>query len=275
MADNNGFDLAGALAALRSESSGAGARPAIVPMWKSRPAKVSTSRIEMDTEGNTTYGKRRVEKIAPDLAPVTADAADASWLDMSAEDRAGFLALARRAGLVGKSPSPTDLASAWSKAVASAEKYNSATPDKSKWVSPWEAVDKLALLDAASQGGVYDQFAPKTTVQRNARVYNSSELANNAEQILRSELGRGPTQAELAAYTIAVNAASAANPQVTTTTTQFDQEGQASFQDSSTAGGIDPNQVMLDRVRNDPERARYQAAAVYLPDVFKALGAVA
>lgn len=262
MADQPGgnsstFDAAAILNALRT-GTGTPTGDALVPLWKTRPAATS----EKPRNRFDAVDQKAEHASAPTM--YTGDQAEASFLDMPDSDRAEFVDKAKKVGLLGKSPSAADVASAWAKAVGVAKQYNSQN-DRSKWVSPWEALQKLGLSEAAAGGGAYDGFQTNTTV----RQYSSSDLATTAEQIMRRELGRAPTSAELKAYTIAVNQASAQNPQ--TVTTYTDPSGNTS---NTTQGGIDPNQVMIDKVRADPQRAAYQAAAVYFPDVMRALGAV-
>ena len=98
--------------------------------------------------------------------------------------------------------------------------------------------------------------------------------------MLSQEFGRDATPAEIKAYTLAVNNASANSPQTTTTTTtptSWNPNGSALDTESQTAqtGGIDPTQTIRDQAVADPEHARWQAAGVYFPAILKALGAVA
>lgn len=256
----DGFDLqAHMAAAMGSQSVG----DQLIPLWRARPEVVTPARRRQG--GAYDPSEKTITGLAPSAQFYTSDQAEASFLDMPDTDKTDFIDAAQRVGLLGKTPTPAEVASAWAKAVAVAKQYNAVQSDKSQWVSPWEAVQKLGLKDAAANGASYDGYSHQT----NTRIYSTSDLATSAETVLRNELGRGPTPSELQAYTIAVNNASAANPQVSTTYT--DGQGNTS---TTNSGGIDPNQVMLDKVRQDPERARVQAATTYFSDAMRALGSV-
>lgn len=269
MADDGFFNISQVLAMGAQSGSGATADDAIIPLWVKRP-DIGPARKE--PHAWMYVNPKEIPATGPQYSMFTADAAENAFLDMTLEEKRQFVAAASRVGLVGKSPSGSEVASAWAKAVGLARQYNTGK-SKDKWVSPWEAMDKLALYDAASNGAGYDGFT-RTQTQSSIRNYTQSELTGTAEQILRKELGRGPTKAELAAYTIAVNNASKASPEVSTQTVTQDVAGNTSSS-AVNSGGIDPAQVITDSARTNPERARYQAAAVYLPTLLNALGAVA
>ena len=268
MADDGFFDIAQVIS-MGAQSSGVSADDAIIPLWVKRP-DIGPDRLE--PHAWMYVNPKKTPATGPQYSMFTADAAENAFLDMTVEEKKQFVAAASRVGLVGKTPSGSEVASAWAKAVGLARQYNTGK-SKDKWLSPWEAMDKLALYDAAGNGAGYDGFT-RTQTQRSVRNYTQSELSLTAEQILRKELGRGPTKAELTAYTIAVNNASKSSPEVSTQTVTQDGSGNTS---SSTvnSGGIDPAQVITDSARTNPERAKYQAAAVYLPTLLNALGAVA
>jgi hypothetical protein len=107
---------------------------------------------------------------------------------------------------------------------------------------------------------------------------------------MHNELGRKPTADEVRAFTIAVNAASAANPVMTTTTTTptgsatqggvdqngvpFDAQPTSANSASVTHGGIDANQIMTQSAQANPEYGQMQASN-YLNALLHSLGATA
>lgn len=282
---SGGFDLQGALSQLRAnQSTTSSASAPVVPLWKIKPtpmAKAPRQRGGMDSaewEAVQALPKQAIDVTKVD--GVSSDAAEATWMDMSDADRLDFLKSARAAGLVsgdGK-VSPAELAGAWAKAVSAAKGYNLAQKDKSKWISPWDAVKKLGLADAAANGGAFDAYgASKAGTRRqsssNVRKFSANDLALAANSILRQTLGQDATPQQLAAYTEAVNAASAASPEVTDQFVTQDEAGNTTTQ-ASTSGGIDANAVILDRAKRDPAYARTQAAMTFFPAAMNALNAV-
>ena len=280
------FDLGSAIAAARAAGAGTSSNPAVVPLWKVRPkAPTTLARGGRDSsEWNAVLDARQANPSAfakEELATVygvTSDAAESSWLDMADQDKVDFLKLAKSAGLVSGNVSPAELASAWAKAVATAKAYNANQSNKQKWISPWDAVKKLALQDAAKYGGAFNGYSSQsqagtwTNRQSNAKVYSSNQLSLAAESIARELLGRAPTADELAKYTNAVNKASALHPEITDQTVTRDEAGNTTTT-TATGGGIDANAVMADETKRNPEYARAQAAMTYLPALMNALSA--
>ncbi len=265
-----------------------------IPLWRTRSSRVAGGvkartgqRGPDDTPsaGDTSSGTA----MQPDQSSITVKtvsdasrAAMAAFLDMSDSDKREFIKLAQSVGSLGRVVDGQTLANAWVKAVTQAADYNSGkTSDK--WISPWEAVSKLALKDAAGNGASMDQ----TSIVRNIKQFTEGDLHGNADQILQQELGRRATPAELKAFTIAVNAASVQSPSVTTTQQTLNGTTNPDGTTASTGGGTsnsvtsggysanDANQTILDQVRGTPEDNRYQAAGVYFPALLKALGAMA
>lgn len=267
----------------------------IVPLWKVRPATPrpgSTAAAERAMEdvghgaaGSTALADRRLSETgtySPTVDAKTQSYAEAYWLDMSPEDRKAFADSARKAGLWKPTSGAEGLANAWSKSVASAAQYNS-SHGKDEWISPFEAVTKLAIPSLAGEQGSYNGFTTRTLTS--VHQYTMDELFGQARQILQQELGRDPSQKELKAFTLAVNKASAANPVTTVEQSQdtgidpvTGQPTGQNVQRVSTGGGsqsaFDPSQTITDMVQGSQEHADYQAAAVYFPAVMQALGAV-
>lgn len=242
-----------------------------VPLWQVAPSLSGAAR-KLDAM-DKARGETPSSLSEPTNAEYhTKEYASSAFLDMSPADQKAFRDKAIAAGLISEKATPAQIIQAWGNMVDQTDQYN-ASRDKSQWISPWQLIDKVGPGLAAEKGASFDAFAAKTNTS--IKQYSSSDLATSAESILKSELGRSPTQAELAAFTIAVNHASTLNP-VTTTQTPLavDAAGNPTNTMTTTTGGIDPNQVMLDSVRSSPEHATYQAAADLYPAAMKALGAI-
>lgn len=240
-------------------SSSSTSDPANVPLWMIRSEM--TNRLTSST--------------APALpidGPQTKSNAQAYWLDMPDSDKRAFAQAAIAADMWKPKDGAFALAQTWAQAVDLAQTYNSQfSSDKDgKWLSPYEAIQKLAPAVAASRGAKYNGFSRTTQVQQ----FRDSDLYSQAKKILQSDLGRDPTQAELHAFTLAVNAAAAKNPTVTTTQ-QANPDGTGDNQVVTYgSGAFDPTQTIDDMVKKTDEYARYQAAVDYFPAVMQALGAI-
>ena len=248
-------------------------------MWQSRPSDMRLGTRPSEIESVSGPIRRGRSNYAPPVPQaVTADLAEASWLDMTDAEKLQFLKLAKQGGLISGKVTPADLAAAWSKATSLAAAYNQ-TADHTKWVSPWEAVTRLAMRDAAANGAAFDGLSdgndPTHTVQQSSRVrkYTTQQLATSARDILRQELGRAPNEQELGAFTLAVNKAAEASPETVTTTTDTDGLGN-STSSSSSSGGIDPQAIITDQAKRNPEYAKFQGGATYFQAAMAALDAV-
>ena len=281
--DAGGFDIRGALNDFRASQPQTSQNPPVVPLWETRPAPARIvqrgGRDAADIAGvqGIAYGDAGPGQASRlQMYGKTSMQAEAAWMDMSDQDRIKFLVLARQAGLVGqKDVSPADLASAWSKAVSATESYNKQQTDASKWISPWEAVKKLAAQSAAGLGAYYDPNAvgsPQTTTARrvNKRTFTTNDIQSTAMQIAQDTLGRDPNPSELASYVAAVQRSYDANPEVNTTTTTTDAFGNSTAT-SELTGGVDPTPIIAEQAKNSPEHAKYQAGVTYFNAAMRAL----
>lgn len=242
------------LAQLKASGSG-GSDPANVPLWIVR-SEMANRRLS-STEGPLVTDK-----------PQTKAYAEAHWLDMSTTDKQAFALAAEAADMWEPKQGAAALAQAWTQAVSIAAGYN-ANHDQKQWLSPHEAIQKLAPAVAASKGAKFNGFTQTTHVQQ----FRESDLYSQAKSILQNELGRDPTPSELRAFTVAVNAAAKQNPTVTTSQ-QGNPDGSGQNQVVTYGGAFDPTQTIDEMVKKTDEYAQYQAAVDYFPAVMQALGAV-
>lgn len=240
-----------------ANGGGSGTSPANVPLWLVRSEMAN--RLTSSTEGPLPTDK-----------PQTQDYAEAHWLDMSEADKQAFAQAAMAADMWKPEQGAASLAQAWTQAVGIASGYNSAhQDDPKKWLSPYEAIQKLAPAMAASKGAAFNGFTQTTHVQQ----FRESDLYSQAKSILQNELGRDPTPSELRAFTVAVNIAAKQNPAVTTSQ-QANPDGTGDNQVVTYGGSFDPTQTIDEMVKKTDEYAQYQAAVDYFPAVMQALGAV-
>lgn len=281
-----GAVMAQAIADAQAQQGGASAkdRP-LVPLWMTRPKGAGPrppllsspggprrqvdmlKRTPSSGAGSANAAERAAEGNAmPD--PVTASIAESHWADMTEQERMQFAAEAEKAGMWKKSQGGFALFTTWSKAVELAATYNQNKP-QDKWVSPFEAVTKLSINALANDDQAHDGFSTQSSVQQ----FNEMQLRSSARQVLQSELGRNPTDSEMRAYTAAVNEAARRNPQ-TVMQQQTDNPDGSTSTSQVQSGGIDPQSIIQDMVKNTDEHDQFQAAAMYFPAAMSALNAV-
>ena len=260
-----------------------------VPLWRVRPeSQKNINRgqfgdgMSSDGGGKFTQGGRfTVGGPSPTDLSITADVAMSAFLDMDPQERNEFKDKALKSGLLRMGEdgyvSDAEVFSAWQKATGAAADYN-ATKGKDKWISPWEAVDRLGISGAAGKNGGYDPFKPRTTTQTTKRDFTSGSGLGNImgtmREIFRSEMGREPTEDEVKVYAAITQKAYDANPEVQKSTSTTGPDGNTSVVQSA-SGGIDVGETLLDQVRNDPERDAFQAGSTYFEAAMQALGAIA
>lgn len=237
--------------------------PANIPLWMLRPGNVNMTPQDPSVQhmGRSDF--------APHYDPQTKSFAEQYWLDMPDADKQAFAKEAIAADMWKPTQGAFGLAQAWTQAVDLAQKYNTAHSDQKKWLSPFEAIKKLAPEVAANRQAAYNGYSRTTTVTQ----FRESDLYSQAKSILQNNLGRDPTPQELHAFTVAVNAAAQKNPQVVTRD-QANQDGSGDTQQVVYGGQFDPTQTIDNMVKKTDEYAHYQAAVDYFPAVMQALGAI-
>jgi hypothetical protein len=278
--------IADAVAASGQGGSGANAADLpIIPLWLTRPANAAPKGVSKSGAGSSAAADRGIADkppLAGNVNPMwvtgaqptgneysSMTAAEGHWMDMSTEDRMTFAKAAEKAGVWKASQGADALFQAWGKAVGWAGKYNNLhQDDKSKWLSPFEAVTNMQIAGMADDGRSHDGFSTEATVQQ----FSPGQLQQQAKQILQQELGRNPTDSEMKSYTAAVNAAARANPQQVTQQQTLNPDGSQST-DRVVNGGVDPNAIIQDMASGTQESDAYKSAAVYLPALQQAIGA--
>ena len=276
--------IAGAVAGQTSGSTSMEDIP-LIPLWKVRPAAAPKKSTGGGAGSSAAADRAVADKppLAGNANPMwvtgspamtgndysTMTAAEGHWMDMTSDERLEFAAAAEKAGVWKKSQGADALFQAWGKAVGWAGKYNNLhKDDKSKWLSPFEAVTNMAIAGMADDDQSHDGFSTEQSVQQ----FSISQLTSQAKQILQNELGRNPTDSEMKAYTAAVNAAALASPQMVTQQQTDNPDGSTSTS-RVVNGGIDPNAIIQDMAQGTQESDDYKTAAMYLPALQQAIGA--
>lgn len=123
---------------------------------------------------------------------------------------------------------------------------------------------------AGTQTGPGRLTTHQTSTQTN--ISSRSEIKGAARDISAQALGRDLSPAELARVAAYVQGAQANHPTISSRTdVPVGETGTRST--ITTRGGLDMGTTIEDRLRENPDYAEHQAAAVYAPALFQALGA--
>jgi hypothetical protein len=160
-----------------------------------------------------------------------------------------------------------DVAKIWESVVKQAAATYSTTGKK---VTPW------ALLQLRGKSMVNGKPAAKTTTSTSIDEMDPAQAKVMIKNSLQQMLGRDPRQDEIDDFISKAQTIARQNPNVTTTTTQFDVAGDPVSQSSVSKGGGDvvtaKAQLAAEAAAEDaPDYAQYQAAGVYAPWMFEAL----
>ena len=154
-----------------------------------------------------------------------------------------------------------DVAKIWESVVKQAAATYSTTGKK---VTPW------ALLQLRGKSMVNGRPAAKTTTSSNIEEMDPAQAKVMLKNSLSQMLGRDPRQDEIDDFISKAQMIAKANPNVTTTTTQYDVAGDPTSQSSVSKGGSDvvsaKAQLEAEAMAKDaPDYKDFQAAGVYMP----------
>ena len=202
------------------------------------------------------------------MDPDTASNAIFGW---SEADQRAF---AKRAWYLGGIKSPDDLQGAWGlwqQAVKIATGFSAAGNP----MDPQDVLDLMLTGDPGAQRArkLRAEGGSVTQKSRSINVASAQEAKSLIVEAFKTAVGREPTDAELRTYTNSLQSAMKANPTVTTSSQQYDANGNAvGTATSTTTGGLDSNQFVKDQLAVDPQAAEYQAASSVFGAIMNALG---
>lgn len=218
--------------------------------------------------GNMTYAQAR-------LLPAT-------WAESNPDELKRLV----NTGILNKAPGfqagmgMGDILSAWDDLVQTAWNINQRSGGQKKW-TPWDVLNTYGnpkgsygtvrkgdwLYDAATGDKIkYVGPKSKTTTQTSVNLSSAEDVKALTTSVLTQALGRAPTAAEVAQYKATINAQENANPNVTTTTSTLDDQGETVAQSSKTTGGFSQaaaQQVVQDQAQKQPEYGKYQSGTTY------------
>lgn len=141
--------------------------------------------------------------------------------------------------------------------------------------------DMIDLYGSRGIGGPGSTLAPGqpggpsvTDVTTGVTLSDSTQAWGLLRSMLRSELGRNPSDSEVDDFQAALNEAQRASPEITSRTTSTDLSGNQTI-GVTRSGGVDPDAVAQDYLRKnlDSEYTAYQASTTYASALMDALGA--
>lgn len=117
-----------------------------------------------------------------------------------------------------------------------------------QFISPMELIQNAAQFATGGNGlpGSKGPRIPKSTTSTSYNVLDAGQAKTITESVMAAILGREPTETELEQYRQAMNANSAAHPNVTTTS--YDANGNAHSVQSG--GGQDPSSFLQDKLKH-------------------------
>lgn len=160
-----------------------------------------------------------------------------------------------------------DVAKVWTSVVNQAAATYSTTGKK---VTPW------ALLQLRGKTMKDGKPASKTTISTSIDEMDPAEAKLMIRNAASQALGRDPTKEEIEDFISKAQTIAKANPNVTTTTTNYGFDGEAVSQASYSKGGGDAvtaqaQEAALEQAKQSEDYTAYQAAGVYMPWLMDAL----
>lgn len=240
--------------AVASQAGGGGSSsryPGQVYMGPGRTERYMISGGQKTGEGigAPRYGSRQVGG-----GWVTGEQAEHDYNDWSEKKRQDFIAQAKIAGLINADGGEAEGANLWRSLVKEASYFGVSKKNK---ISPWDILS--SYVKAKGGAGAVWQKDPsnpdfeinaltgerryvgpqfKTTTDRRVDFSDPATAAAIATRVFQDLMGRDPGKGELGTFADALHSAEAQNPTFTTTTTEFDGQGQPVSQSSTSQGGM-------------------------------------
>lgn len=213
---------------------------------------------------------------------VTGEEAEHDYNDWSNKRRQDFIAQAKIAGLISADGGAVEGAKIWRELVSEASYFGVSKRNK---ISPWDILS--SYVKAKGGAGAVWQKDPsnpdfevnsvtgerryvgprfKTTTDRRVDFSDPATASAIATRVFQDLMGRDPGKGELGAFADALHAAEAKNPVLTTTTTEFDAQGNPVNQSATSQGGMtDAGRAYLaeQKVKKTKEYGVVQAVTTY------------
>lgn len=147
----------------------------------------------------------------------------------------------------------------WKQLVTEAARYGAA----GQKVTPMDLA--AGYVSAAGQAR-RSRAGKRTVTQTNVDITDPNTAKALTTQLFQSLLGRDPAPGEVGSFAAALNAAERSSPSVTTTTSEYGEQGEVLSQSSTTTGGLTQagqQQLLADKLKQQSEYGVQQAATTY------------
>ena len=243
-------DIAKLYAGYGSSSSGGGAKDPLVFLgWQKTPAVTPPGPYVAGYQPNFAM-------TAPVHQTATLSQLQGQYYDWDQKTKDKFLSQLNLAGFDTTKMRDADIASVWANYSQQAAAYYKNGAGQA--VTPWDILAK-----DRSQREAYLK-TPRTETQTSTQVQLSTSEDAHAIflQSAKALLGRDPTKAEIKTFQSQLNAYEKANPQKTTTTSNYVGDTLQSQSQTSTGGVSSESRALMatEDIKKDPEYGAYQAA---------------
>jgi len=200
------------------------------------------------------------------------------WTDKQQQD---FLAKLKVAGLVQADAGTIEAHSVWEKLVDEAMRKTAAGRD----ISPMDILSGYVKAAGGMQKGQWQKSADgkwEVNLITGERRYIGPRFVTTTDQLtdftdpataraiatkmFQDMMGRDPGKGELSAFGSALSQAESANPTIATTTTEYNNAGEAIGTNTTKSGGVSAEGKALlaeDQIKKKPEFGATQAATTY------------
>lgn len=181
-----------------------------------------------------------------------------------------------------------EIVNAWQGLVQNAQQFSQSGTDWSPYdvletynqkpgsFGTTKSADGDWLLDARTGERIkYIGPRSKTTTSKHVDLSSPEDVRALATQSLTELLGRAPTAEEMTKYRASIAGYEKSNPQLTTTTTQINDQGEATGESSTTSGGATDAAragLISDEAKQGPEYGKFQSATTYFNAMMQMMG---
>lgn len=217
-------------------------------------------------------GEARTRRQGAEGEAMSIEAAKNRVIQMTTQEQEDLASKMVAAGMLDATWSMDDLLEVWDKLVDKASRYYDAKVE----MTPFDLIE-MSRNELESKG-----IAPGTAATPQRVLDSSVELSSSTQawdllrKMLRSELGRNPSESEVDSYQAALNAAQTRAPVLTDTSSTTDAAGNRTV-NQTRSGGLDPEAFTQKYIEDNHEKeyGAFQAASTYFNAFQDAIGRTA
>lgn len=205
-------------------------------------------------------GDARAPRQGSEAEATSIEAAKNRVIQMTTQEQEDLASKMVAAGMLDATWSMDDLLEVWDKLVDKASRYYDAKVE----MTPFDLIE-MSRKEMESRGITPGTAAtPQRVMDSSVELSNSTQAWDLLRKMLRSELGRNPTDSEVDSYQAALNEAQTRAPVLTDTTSTTDAAGNRTVS-ATRSGGLDPEAFTQKYIEENHEKeyGSYQAATTY------------